>query len=159
MFELKLFQSGCIPLGSEYDLHPLDDTFKTYLYRGWLRGPVGSRLLFTLADGFWNDRDSDFWQNADGPQPAVQLPDWVKFALTLAENSRRNIWTLLPQDMATDTEFTFRIPLASPCFGFAFDEAARTICLKEEDDALRMMQEALVGLLRAAHPAKGGRSQ
>lgn len=348
MFELKLFQGGRIPPGSEYDPHPLEDTFETYLYQGWLRGPVGCRLLFTLAQGFWNDRDSDFWQNADGPQPAMQLPDWVKFALTLAENSRRNIWTLLPQHMATDTDtmaavwralaaepldyklalrfyedtdygllaflrqegipvrvrmgkrrlqgqvdeifprlfhlphpmtmlqrvkqlrktlcpgwnadgapfkprraeevgygdwtfrnqlaaepyrmdhspllhsrvptcmtvtrhadgnwslefptpvtldcpclspmfneydelmalcgeglapgdrrwalvcdtaFTFRIPLASPCFGFAFDETTRTLCLNEEDDALGMMQKALTGMLRAADSGKGGSSQ
>lgn len=345
MFTLKLYRSARLPHREDLDLHPLDETFRTYLHQGWLRGPVGSGLLFTLARGFWNDRDGALWYGPNALQPALQLPDKVKWALTLAENSRRDIWTPLPQNMAADkdamtavwqalsaqpldyklalrfyedtdygllaflreegiplrvrmgghclqgqvdeifprlfhlphpmtmlravrrlrktlypgwkedgapfvprraaelgyggwtfrnrltaepyrmddspllrshvptcmtvtrhadgrwalefplpptlscpclpdsvngydemmalcgeglapgdrrwalvcdTGFTFRIPLASPCFGFAFDEAARTLCLTEEEDALGMMEQALEGLLRAAAPGKGG---
>lgn len=345
MFTLKLYRTSRLPNRTDLDPQPLGSTFDTYLHQGWFRGPVGSRLLFTLARGFWDDLDSDFWKNAGERQPAAQLPDRLKFALTLAENSRRDIWTTLPQDMAADadamadvwralaaapldyklalrfyedtdygllaflweegipvrvlmggrclqgqvdevfsqvfrlphpmtmlqkvrqlrrtlypgwnddgapfvprraeevgygdwtfrnqlaaepyrmdgspllhsrvptcmtvtrhadgtwalgfpipptlncpclphtvneydelmalcgeglapgdhrwalvcdTAFTFRIPLASPCFGFDFDEAARTLCLKEEDDALGMMEDALLGLLRSAVSQKGG---
>lgn len=104
MFTLKLYRTSRLPRRADLDTQPLDETFRAYLHQGWLRGPVGSRLLFTLARGFWDDRDGELWRGPEGLQPAGQLPDGVKLALTLAENSRRGIWTTLPGDLAADAD-------------------------------------------------------
>lgn len=104
MFTLKLYRSARLPHRADLDLHPLDETFRSYLHQGWLHGPVGSGLLFTLARGFWDDRDGALWYGPNGLQPALQLPEEVKLALTLAENSRRNRWTAMPGDLAADDD-------------------------------------------------------
>lgn len=102
MFSLKLYRTHRLPCRADLDLHPLEESFWTYLHQGWLRSPLGSRLLRTLARGVWDDRDGNLWRGPQGPQSAGQLPDGVKLALTLGENSRRGIRTALPGNLAAD---------------------------------------------------------
>lgn len=102
MFELKLYRSSRLPKREDLDVSPLGATFRGYLSQGWLRSAAGSDLLYRLARGIWDDRDGDFWHGPEGLQPAVHLPGRVKFALVLAENSRRGLWTAMPQELAGD---------------------------------------------------------
>lgn len=96
MFRLKLYKTGYFPYREDLDSCPLHATFRSYLDHGWLRGAAGQRLLWKLVRGRWDDRDGEFWQGEDGRHTAAELPNEVKFALTLAENSRRHLWTTLP---------------------------------------------------------------
>lgn len=99
MFALKLYRAAHIPDAPQVDKNPLGETFAAYLRQGWLRSPTGHRLLYALARGVWDQTDGERWWGPDGCRSAMELPDPVKFALTLAENSRRKRWTAIPRDI------------------------------------------------------------
>lgn len=104
MFCLKLYKTGYLPYREDLDLFPLSATFRSYLDHGWLRGAAGQRLLWKLVRGCWDETDGEFWHGEDGIHPAAELPNEVKFALTLAENARRHLWTTLPREPKLDPE-------------------------------------------------------
>lgn len=87
------------PLNDPPERRDWSNAFTDYLEHGWLRSPLCADLLQKLENARWSDTASYTYLDAnDQPHHSYMLKRSTRFALTVAENSRRGRYTWLPTD-------------------------------------------------------------
>lgn len=106
MIRLKLYSAPYDPNGKLNDPgwereRLWQETFNDYLEHGWLRGSVAAAVMQAMEGAKWHSTEPYTYLDAQGRHHhAFMLKPATRFVMTLAESSRRGIYTWLPEEDA-----------------------------------------------------------